>query len=664
MSAGNTSGGGELAPLPRTFGRYLLLDALGQGGMSDVYLAKQVGMAGIERYCVVKIVATTRGAARHNIARFLDEARVVVHLSHQNICSVFDVGEVDGVLYLAMDYVAGQNINALLRERKTQGQPMALGLALFVLCELLKALDYAHRLTHPTTGQPLGIVHRDVSPENILVSYEGEVKLIDFGVAFSAIKEEKTRQGFVLGKLTYIAPEQARGQKAGIPADVFAAGVVGYELITGERYYGGLQQDFLTAVSTGDHVPRDWGKIEPDLGDILSRALRREPPTRYDSCSEFRKAIEQYQRDHDLTAGADELRDCLHLLFPEKPEETRKLLARFAAIAAPVPAPAPSAEPTVDAVPEPATLNLRRDDVLAAFAREPEAAEPSAVAQAFPAHDTDISNADAVPATTASRAEPTFLVHRDEAPDPAVALTGTEATVLIHMDTEPTPFEPAPLAPIEPAAPFVPPEPAPLLALNEPLPARRGPPTKDSFLAFQKRRAAKKLWLSVAAVGAVAVVAVAVLVLVTRDRSPEPEPRAVAVTVDAAVRIPATLGAAVGSPVDAATADAAEKVGVEFAGDEINDDNKTGRTGDRHSGRTRKPRPRDTGSKTGAATDAVRETSPAPTTMSETLELMKKCKRPCARQVRDKSEHLRDLDFEQVKKFPAELDRCVKACRR
>ncbi|MBN2361616.1 MAG: protein kinase [Deltaproteobacteria bacterium] len=664
MSGDSQSNTSPLGPLPHPFGRYLLLHSLGQGGMSDVYLAKQSGLAGIERYCVVKIVATTRGEPQHNVARFLDEARVMVHLSHQNICGVFDVGEVDGALYLAMDYVAGQSLNALLRVRKAQGQKMEPGLALFVLCELLKALDYAHRCQHPTSGQPLGIVHRDVSPQNILLSYEGEVKLIDFGIAFSSIKQERTRHGFILGKLTYISPEQARGEKTGIPADVFASGIIGYELITGERYYAGLQKNFLEVITSGDHVPRDWGKIEPDLGDILNRALRREPPIRYDSCTEFRQAVEHYQREQGFTAGSDELRDYLRQLFPEKQEETRKLLASFEqAAAGPGAAPEPAAEPP------PGRSLFEADGVVTKLekhiqessgqAPEGPASQQAAFEEAEVAKtDVESANVEAPAAgTVLSGIEPTVLIHMNAAPAPEQP-SGLESTVRIEMGTAPAPEQPSGLestARLETEAAPAPPAVELELQQTPAPPSRRSAPVEETYLLGRKRRAKKQLWLSAAAVGLVVIGAVITLVVLQRSHRSDQ----LATVSDAAAMQNAANGIALGGQPDAAladavaAADAAEREGVDFAAGDLGDIASPAPTD-----RRKEPPTRRTGGKV--------HRQPPPTTMSEKLALMRQCagRRPCARQVLDKSARLSQLDFEQVKRFPAELDRCVKECRR
>jgi len=606
-------GSEEEGAFPRPFGRFLLLHSLGQGGMGDVYLAKHSGLADIERYCVVKVVATTRGKPKQHVARFFDEARVVVHLNHQNICSVFDLGEVAGELYLAMDYVAGENLNGVLRERGRQNQPMKTGLALFVLCELLTALDYAHRLKHPTSGESLGIVHRDVSPQNVLLSFEGEVKLIDFGVAVSSLKQERTSEGFILGKLAYISPEQARSETVEFPADIYAAGIIAYELITGQRYYAGLtKHDLIGVISAGDHVPKGWNSIESDLAKIINKALAQDPAARYETCSQFRKTLEQYRRDSALTAGADELRAYMRTLFPDGEENTRQLLAGYADVAAPSPESitGPIAELSPDKASDRGPEVTVTDMVQVAVAGLPGSG---------PAEDTfsGAAETDLMPSV------------------PGIAPTSDE----------------------------------PIPEFTSPISVRRPRFDEISIRTRPRRRARLLRWIAVAALVALAVVA---LVALVRDSDPEPQPVVLDVR-DQPIR-PAVVEAESSPPPVVAAADAAAAE-VELALDielkptaDEPDAAAVDSAGDRKRSTSKKRRRRDRGSGASAATvgSPASPAKPPPTTTAGKLQLMKDCtgRRPCARKVLEKSKQLRELPFDEVRRFPAELDQCVKRCRR
>ena len=215
------------ARAPIVFGNYLLLQAFARGGMGEVYLAKSGAILGAEKYCVVKKLRPELMKDREYVARFIDEARIVVQLSHANICQVFDVGRVADEYYLAMEYVSGRDVRSLLVRAVEQGLVLDEASILQLIAETLSALDYAHRRT-TATGESLHLVHRDVSPQNVMVSFEGDVKLIDFGLASSRLKVERTQPNIVMGKMAYMAPEQARGDKINLRADVFAAGVILY----------------------------------------------------------------------------------------------------------------------------------------------------------------------------------------------------------------------------------------------------------------------------------------------------------------------------------------------------------------------------------------------------------------------------------------------------
>src|SRR4051812_7727968 len=250
--------------------------------MGEVYLAKAGGLVGLERYCVLKKLRSELTRDREYVTRFIDEARVVVTLSHANICHVFDVGRVGDEYYLAMEYISGRDVRTLQDRCRTREKHVSSAGALQIVCETLDALDYAHRRNHPLTGEPLKLVHRDVSPQNVLVSYEGEVKLIDFGLAASKLKVERTQPNVVMGKMAYMAPEQARGDPIDARADLFACGVLAYELIAGERFYEGMTaNDIWQVAGKGGFIPRKWDTIDRELAKHLSKALHPDAKKRF-----------------------------------------------------------------------------------------------------------------------------------------------------------------------------------------------------------------------------------------------------------------------------------------------------------------------------------------------------------------------------------------------
>ena len=318
------------ARFPRALGSYLLLERLASGGMGAVYLAKHGGIAGIEKVCVVKTLRPHFTGDREYTARFVDEARVMVQLSQRNICTVFDVGRIGFTYYLAMDYIAGRDLRTILERLDEHHAQFGEALGLHCGMEILAALDYAHRHKDPTTQAPLGIVHRDVSPQNVMVSVEGDVKLIDFGLAATTMREQRTGPNSVMGKVAYMAPEQARGDPVDGRADQFAAAIVIYELITSSRFYEDKSTHEIWARSGfGDHRPAGLQTLHPDLKAILQRALSPDPADRFADCEAFRGALDAYVFARGLRAGPSDLRALVLRMFTDEIDEVTRVLQRF-----------------------------------------------------------------------------------------------------------------------------------------------------------------------------------------------------------------------------------------------------------------------------------------------------------------------------------------------
>jgi serine/threonine-protein kinase len=300
---------------PRPFGRYTLLAALGKGGMGEVYGARVDIAGGFDKLCVVKTLPRDISHDRESRARFLDEARLVVKLNQRNICSVFDVGVVDGVHFLAMELVHGRDLRTVWKRALEHKTPIEQGLALFILAEVLDGLDYAHRLADPASGA-LHIVHRDVSAQNIMVSFEGDVKLIDFGLAASTLKLEKTETNVVLGKVAYMPPEQLRGEPLDARADVFAAGVVLYELIAGERYYEGTPPLMVSgAAASGTFLPAKLDAVDVELRPILLHALAPKRDDRTPTAAAFAEELRAHAARRGMRGDASQLRKLMSQLF-------------------------------------------------------------------------------------------------------------------------------------------------------------------------------------------------------------------------------------------------------------------------------------------------------------------------------------------------------------
>ncbi len=287
----------ELDAYPRPYGTYLLLERLGAGGMSEVDLARRaVGEGGFVRFIVIKRIRASNQVDEQYVRMFQDEARINAELSHENIAQVYDFGREGEEFYMAMEYVPGLDLRAVQIALARQGKLLPVRIGLTVLVGVLRALQYAHARVDQL-GRPMNIVHRDVNPRNVMLSVNGEVKLIDFGVAKAADRLEKTEGHTMKGKFAYMAPEQIKGDVAiDGRADVFAVALVMHELLTGRSPFAGLSEvQILHRILSGKIPPLPDAVEHPDLPllrRIHARALAVRPEDRYPSADAFRADLE------------------------------------------------------------------------------------------------------------------------------------------------------------------------------------------------------------------------------------------------------------------------------------------------------------------------------------------------------------------------------------
>lgn len=306
--------------------------------MGEVFLARSEAGSGLARPCVVKTILRHQASDPGNKQRFLDEARLAIQLSHKNICGVTHVDEYEDGLFMVMDFVSGRDLRGVVQELVTRQRGMPLTLGLYVLREILDGLDYAHRAVDPATGAPLHIVHRDISPSNLMISFEGEVKIIDFGQALSAVKAERTAAGTVFGKLTYMSPEQSRGLPLDATTDLYSLAIVALELFTGKPYYASVARERLVeTVATGYLAPQ-LQELEPDVREVLLAALSPSPDRRIASAEQMRTRINRLLVKRQAVVGAAELRRYLLELFPGAVERQREMYAEASASFPPSPA--------------------------------------------------------------------------------------------------------------------------------------------------------------------------------------------------------------------------------------------------------------------------------------------------------------------------------------
>ncbi len=297
-------------PLPRVFGRYVLFDRIGRGGMADIYLARADTSLGGSRLCVVKQILPHLGTDVTFEKLLIAEAKLAGQLTHANIVQVFDLGREGDRLYLGMEYVEGFDLNQLLGALSRSRVALPAEFAVFIVRETLRALDYAHRLKD-ASGHLVGLVHRDVSPSNVLISFEGEVKLCDFGIARAFSAREEMQHSMppmtpkVLGKSAYMAPEHARGEPIDARADVFAAGILLWELSAGRRLYKGTEDEMLALARLAKVPPLPERGLpeQPKLQAVLDKALARFRDDRYQTAAEFLRALEDYAIGTKLMAS-------------------------------------------------------------------------------------------------------------------------------------------------------------------------------------------------------------------------------------------------------------------------------------------------------------------------------------------------------------------------
>ncbi|MEZ4371282.1 MAG: serine/threonine-protein kinase [Polyangiaceae bacterium] len=277
-------------------GRYRLLSLLGRGGMASVHLAVSEGPAGFNKLTVIKELLPELAHDPEFLGMFLDEARLAARLRHPSIVQTHDVGQEAGRFYLAMEFLDGQPLSRVTQRLADLGAPLSREHYIRVLMEVLSALDYAHHLCD-YDGRPLEIVHRDVSPQNVFVTYDGQVKLVDFGIAKAVDSNTETRTGVLKGKVKYMSPEQAAGDKVDARADLFAVGVMLFEAVTGERLWAGMRNVTVVSRLLRGEIP-DPREVKPELPDslyvILKTALAPDINERYPSAGAFRSDLEAY----------------------------------------------------------------------------------------------------------------------------------------------------------------------------------------------------------------------------------------------------------------------------------------------------------------------------------------------------------------------------------
>jgi serine/threonine-protein kinase len=332
-----------LAKLPETFGKYVLLERIAAGGMAEVFRAVLRGAAGFEKPVAVKRILPAFGDEPDFVTLFQDEARIASTLAHANIAQVFDFGEVDGVYYLAMELVSGVDLARLVARLRLDGQPMPLPTAAFIVAEAARGLAFAH-------AARAGLVHRDISPANILVSRAGEVKITDFGIAKAVGKVHKTETGVLMGKLRYMSPEQIDGRPVDGRSDVFSLGVVLYELVAGGPMFPGDPGIKLAELIRSGPVDPPSARnpaVPPELDAIILRALARDVDARTPNAGELARELTAFIRRAAPAFSREDLAALVARSVPPAPpiEAYAPTVASLSPDPRPAPRPPPAADP-------------------------------------------------------------------------------------------------------------------------------------------------------------------------------------------------------------------------------------------------------------------------------------------------------------------------------
>jgi serine/threonine protein kinase len=288
-----------ILPNPIPFGKYYLLERVNIGGMAEIFKAKAFGVEGFERLLAVKKILASIAEDESFINMFIDEAKIAGQLNHPNIAQIFDLGRVSDDYFIALEYISGKDFKTIFERSRRIGEKVSIPRVCHIMMKVCEGLGYAHA-KKDAQGQDLNIVHRDVSPQNILLSYEGEVKIIDFGIAKAQGKTSQTQVGILKGKFSYMSPEQVRGLHIDRRSDIFSLGIVLYELLTLERLFLGESDfDTLEKIRKVEMSPPSLYNphIPKELEDVVLKALAKSPEDRYQTSHELADALEQFMRN-------------------------------------------------------------------------------------------------------------------------------------------------------------------------------------------------------------------------------------------------------------------------------------------------------------------------------------------------------------------------------
>jgi serine/threonine protein kinase len=322
--------GNNLLPRPgaQPFGKYYLLERIGAGGMAEVFLAVAVGLEGFQRTLVIKRMLPHLSMDRSFVRMFIDEAKLSGLLSHPNLVQIFEFGKVDENFFIAMEHVDGYTLSAVEAKLSEAGRVAPIAASLEIARQVCLGLHYAHSL-HSASGQPLGVVHRDISPSNLMLAFHGGVKILDFGIARVAegLRDSNTQVGTMKGKVSYMSPEQVHMEKVDNRSDIFAVGIVLHEMLTGKRLFRATSEHTATRMVLEAPIPLPSTvnqEVPPAVDRVVMRALERDPAARYQTAGELGDDLEQALAD--LRTSPHPPQKLLSSLFPQRQPRTGELM--------------------------------------------------------------------------------------------------------------------------------------------------------------------------------------------------------------------------------------------------------------------------------------------------------------------------------------------------
>lgn len=312
------------------FGKYTLLNRIAVGGMAEVFLARQEGLEGFEKTICIKRIRPHLSSQPNFVRMFLNEAKLAAQLNHPNVVQIYDLGRVNDSYFIAMEYISGRDMSRIIPKAEKVGISFPMVYALRIASNVCEGLYYAHTKAD-AYGNPLNVVHRDITPENILVSFNGTVKIVDFGIAKANTQLEQTRAGEIKGKLSYMSPEQCMGHPLDARSDIFSFGSVIYEWVTGYKLFTGENEmAILKSIIDGKIYPPSYFKedVPEAVERILMKSLDKDKTKRYQSAWEMQFDIDTYLASSEFTPSNIHLSNFLKQIFGDEIEREKDLLVK------------------------------------------------------------------------------------------------------------------------------------------------------------------------------------------------------------------------------------------------------------------------------------------------------------------------------------------------